>query len=118
MMSFSGIHGVLSGRFLSVDPGFQFSKYILAILKKLCNDYQNEYSERKLKEDLIKKPVCHKKLNFSTSMNESEITKSAKPKSTVKKSKEIEKDPEQWNRQLSELLCKEVSVSLTKEGFQ
>ena len=51
-------------------------------------------------------------------MNESEITKSAKMKSTEKKSKEIEKDPEQWNRQLSELLCKEVSVSLTKEGFQ
>ena len=51
-------------------------------------------------------------------MNESEITKSAKSKSTEKKSKEIEKDPEQWNRQLSELLCKEVSVSLTKEGFQ
>ena len=95
-----------------------FIIWFLAILKKLCNDYQNEYSERKLKEDLIKKPVCHKKLNFSTSMNESEITKSAKSKSTEKKSKEIEKDPEQWNRQLSELLCKEVSVSLTKEGFQ
>ena len=92
----------------------------LAILKKLCNDYQNEYSERKLKEDLIKKPVCHKKLNFSTSVNETETTKIAKAvsKSTEKKSKEIEKDPEQWNRHLSEILCKKVSVSLTQEGFQ
>ena len=51
-------------------------------------------------------------------MNETELTKSAKSKATEKKSNEIEKDPEQWNRQLSELLCKEVSVSLTKEGFQ
>jgi len=88
----------------------------ISILKKLCNDYQNEYSERKLKEDLIKKPVCHKKLNFSTSVNETETTKIAKAvsKPTEKKSKEIEKDPEQWNRHLSEILCKKVSVSLTQ----
>ena len=53
-------------------------------------------------------------------MNESETTKIAKAvsKSTEKKSKEIEKDPEQWNRHLSDILCKKVSVSLTKEGFQ
>ena len=53
-------------------------------------------------------------------MNESETSKIAKAvsKSTEKKSKEIEKDPEQWNRHLSEILCKKVSVSLTQEGFQ
>lgn len=86
----------------------------ISILKKLCNDYQNEYSERKLKEDLIKKPVCHKKLNFSTN---SETTKNAKAVSKSiekKKSREIEKDPEEWNRHLSDILCKKVSVSLTK----
>ena len=51
-------------------------------------------------------------------MNESEKSAKAVSRSTEKKSNEIEKDLEQWNRQLSELLCKEVSVSLTKEGFQ
>jgi len=53
-------------------------------------------------------------------VNESETTKIAKAvsKSSDKKSNEIEKDPEQWNRHLSDILCKKVSVSLTKEGFQ
>ena len=53
-------------------------------------------------------------------MNETETTKIAKAvsKSSDKKSKEIEKDPEQWNRHLSDILCKKVSVSLTQEGFQ
>ena len=83
-----------------------------AILKKLCNDYQNEYSEKKLKADLIKKPVCHKKLNFSTPLNEPHVEKSPKTTGCLpgKKSREVvEKDPEEWNRHLSDVLCKKVS---------
>jgi len=84
----------------------------ISILKKLCNDYQNEYSEKKLKADLIKKPVCHKKLNFSTPLNEPHVEKSPKTTGCLpgKKSREVvEKDPEEWNRHLSDVLCKKVS---------
>jgi len=87
----------------------------ISILKKLCNDYQNEYSEKKLKEDLIKKPVCHKKLNFSTSVNQpTPPQNSVNPNPNSQKTNEnpdFYKDPEEWNRQLSELLGRDVRAS-------
>merc|ERR1712142_283899 len=82
----------------------------ISILKKLCNDYQNEYSEKKLKEDLIKKPVCHKKLNFSTNQKTSSQLKKVNPKQVNPNSQNTQ-DPEEWNRQLSELLGKDVRAS-------
>merc|ERR1712131_351478 len=97
------------GKMLSLDYS---ENCAISILKKLCNDYQNEYSEKKLKADLIKKPVCHKKLNFSTSLNEPHANKSPKTTGCLpgKKSREVvEKDPEEWNRHLSDVLCKKVS---------